>query len=180
VKLKIPRSLQEIFGVEQSVVSIIMILLFGAMFTTMVVLRFPDMYEGLPLWRQLLSFILIFDIFCGCIANFTESTNNYYAERGNLRIIFIAVHIHIILLALLLDTNAWFSLWVWLYTIASAFIINALQGQRQRFVGKVLLAVGIGWIPMLPNIDYYFLIISLLFMLKVLYAFSVNHYTNKV
>lgn len=174
----VPKALQEIFGEEQSLFSIVAILLFGSILSTAVVLRFPEMYDGIPLWRRVLSFVLIFDIFCGCIANFSESTNNYYAARHKMRVIFIAVHFHIVILALLLETNVMSSIWVWLYTIASALVVNMLKGRRQRFVGGLLLAAGLGWIPMLPNMEFYTLIFCLLFILKVLYAFSVNHYAK--
>lgn len=174
----IPKALQEIFGERQSMASIASILLFGAILSTAVVMRFPEMYDGIPVWQRVLSFLLIFDIFCGCIANFTESTNNYYAARHKMRLLFIAVHVHIVVLALLLETDVKNAVWVWLYTIVSAFAINGLTGPRQRFVGGLLLAGGLGWVPMLPNMEPYTLIASLLFMLKVLYAFSVNHYAK--
>lgn len=155
------------------------ILLFGGGLTTALSFQFPTMYQGIPLWRSTLAFILIFDIFSGCLANFTVSTSNYYATRGGKRWVFIAIHVHILLVAALLGTSLWQSFAVWLYTVTGAAIVNAIRGCNQLFVGGLLLSLGIGWLPVLASSEPYMLIISLLFMLKVLFSFSVNHYGVK-
>jgi hypothetical protein len=120
---------------------------------------------------------LIFDIFSGCVANFTASTSNFYAERKTNRIVFIAIHFHIVLVALLLQSDIWYSIGVWAYTIVGAFLVNVLFGKpSQKFVAGMLLSVGLGCLPMLPEIAPFMLAISLLFMLKVLFSFAVDHY----
>ncbi|MBB6633206.1 hypothetical protein [Cohnella thailandensis] len=175
--IRIPSFLHDVFGEKQTSGSILAILLFGGILTSALYLVFPEMTSQMPVWRSAAALLLIFDIFSGCIANFTASTSNFYAARRTNRIVFIAIHFHIVLVAILLHGDIWNSLGVWAYTVIGAFIVNALIGKHsQPFVAGLLLSVGFGFIPMLPGIPPFMLIISLLFMLKVLYSFAVDHY----
>lgn len=81
------------------------------------------------------------------------------------------------LVALLLNVDIWYSLGIWAYKIIGAFIVNALIGKHsQLFVAGLLLSVGLGCMPMLPGITPYMLIIGVLFLMKVLFSFAVDHY----
>lgn len=172
-----PSFLHEVFGEKQSPVAIMAILLFGGSLTAVLYVRFPEMTASVPLWRTVLALLLIFDIFSGCIANFTASTSNFYAQRSRLRLLFIAIHFHIVLVALLLQSHLGYAVAIWGYTIVGAFIVNALAGRHsQRFVAGLLLAIGMGCMPLLADIPPYMLIVGLLFMLKVLFSFAVDHY----
>ncbi|PAQ13487.1 hypothetical protein CD798_15475 [Bacillaceae bacterium SAOS 7] len=176
-QIRIPSFLHEVFGEKQSIGSILTVLLFGGLLTVALYFRFPELTANLPMWRNALALLLIFDIFAGCVANFTAGTSNFYATRKTSRLVFIAIHFHIVLVALLLHIDIWYSIGVWAYTIAGALIVNVLIGKRsQRFIAGLLLSVGLGWIPTLPDIQPYMLIICLLFMLKVLFSFAVDHY----
>ncbi|MCY9763936.1 hypothetical protein M5X06_09285 [Paenibacillus alvei] len=176
-QIRIPTFLHDVFGEKQPLGSILAILLFGGLLTAALYEMFPELTDNLPLWRSALALLLIFDIFSGCIANFSASTSNFYAARTTNRIVFIAMHVHIILVALLLNTDIWYSIVVWAYTILGAFIVNALIGKpSQPFIAGLLLSLGLGAIPLLPNIQPYMLTICLLFMLKVLFSFAVDHY----
>ncbi|MGK5509930.1 hypothetical protein [Brevibacillus formosus] len=176
-QIRIPAFLHDVFGEKQSIGSIGAILLFGGVLTTALYLRFPELTESLPIWRSTLALLLVFDIFSGCLANFTISTSNFYAAGKKNRIVFIAIHVHIILVALLLKQNLAYSIGVWAYTIVGAFAVNALFGNRsQLFVAGILLSVGLGWIPLLPGMHPFLLITCLFFMVKVLFSFAVNHY----
>ncbi|MFD1427528.1 hypothetical protein JOD24_002730 [Kroppenstedtia sanguinis] len=176
-ELRIPSFLHDVFGEKQSVGSILTILLFGGILTAALYYRFPELIGHLPVWRSALALLLIFDIFAGCIANFTASTSNFYAARKTNRIVFIAIHIHIVLVALLLNTDIGYSLGIWAYTMIGAFIVNALSGKHsQLFFAGLLLSVGLGCMPMLPGITPYMLIIGILFLMKVLFSFAVDHY----
>ncbi|PTM57488.1 hypothetical protein [Desmospora activa] len=176
-QIRIPSFLHDVFGEKQSIGSILAILLFGGLLTAALYWLFPELTDHLSVLRSALALLLIFDIFCGCIANFTTSTSNFYAVRQTNRIVFIAVHFHIVLVALLLNTDIWYSTAVWAYTIIGAFIVNSLIGKpSQRFVAGLLLSVGLGCLPLLPDIQPYMLTIYLLFMLKVLFSFAVDHY----
>jgi hypothetical protein len=179
--IRIPSFLHDVFGEQQRIVSIVSIVLFGALLTAAIYLIFPEMTDDLPAWRSILALVLMFDIFSGCIANFTASTSNFYAARKKNRILFIAIHFHIVLVALLLDADIWYSIGVWAYTIAGAFIVNAfMRRHSQLFVAGLLLSAGMGCMPILSDQQPYMLTASLLFMLKVLFSFSVDHYGKAI
>ncbi|MCG2807197.1 MAG: hypothetical protein L6413_02870, partial [Coriobacteriia bacterium] len=68
---------------------------------------------------------------------------------------------------------------VWGYTIGGALVVNALKAsQFQVFVAGLMLALGIVGIVLGMEVPTYFLVISLLFMLKVQFAFAVDHYAQ--
>ncbi|WP_068783467.1 hypothetical protein [Paenibacillus phocaensis] len=175
----IPSVLHDVFGERQSLGSILTILLFGGLLTAVLYWMYPEMTSNLPVWRSVLSLLLIFDIFAGCIANFTPSTSNYYATRTRNRIVFIAIHFHVVLIGVLLNTAIGYSIGVWIYTLIGAYIVNSLKGkQSQLFVAGLLLSIGLGGTPLLPHIPPYILIPCLLFMLKVIFGFAVDHYNK--
>ncbi|PWU69908.1 MULTISPECIES: hypothetical protein [Gracilibacillus] len=176
-QFRIPSYLHDVFGEKQSVGSILTILFFGGILTAALYYRFPEMTDNLPKWRIALALLLIFDVFAGCLANFTISTSNFYAARKTNRIVFIAIHFHILLIAFLLNTDIGYSLWIWAYTIIGAFIVTTLSGKdSQLFIAGLLLSIALGFIPMLPGITPYMLIISILFLVKVMFSFAVDHY----
>lgn len=100
--MRIPPVLHDIFGESQTIAEMLAILLFGGGVATALVWAYPEMTQGLPLWRSVIAYLLIFDIGAGCIANFTRSTSNYYAARPKGRLLFISVHVHLPLVAWLL------------------------------------------------------------------------------
>jgi hypothetical protein len=175
--VRIPPFLHDVFGKSQTLREILITLLFGIGLATILFWGFPDMWRHLPLWRSAIAYLLIVDIFAGCIANFTYSTNNHYAARDKERLVFIAIHLHILVVAWLLEMNLGYALIVWGYTIIGAFIVNRLKGsQFQLFAGGVLLSIGIAVIVLTADVPKYFLVISLLFMVKVLFSFAIDHY----
>lgn len=186
MKIPIPRSLHEVFGEEQTITDMLLTLAFGFGLAGVLFILFPEMWAGLPLWRSILVFLLVADIFSGAVANFTRGTNRYYAARAKLRLVFIASHIHLPVVAWLLGLDLIWPLILWGYTIAGAFIVNTCtrgsnrqpdrQSDRQPFIGGIVLAAGIALAVLSGETPTYFLLITLLFMLKVIYSFSVDHY----
>lgn len=177
MKIRMPSYLHDVFGESQTIGELLTIMVFGVGLATLLFLAFPEMTQDLPFWQSAIVYLLIMDIFAGCIANFTRSTSNYYAARDKQRLVFIAIHAHIVIVAWLLGIGLWDSVIVWGYTIAGAFAVNALKGSPfQVFAAGTLLAVGISMIVLVVETPKYFLIISLLFMVKVLFAFAVDHY----
>jgi hypothetical protein len=175
--IRMPSYLHDVFGESQTIGELLAIVFFGVGLATLLFFAFPEMTQGLPIWRSIIAYLLVVDIFAGCVANFTRSTNNYYAARDKQRLVFIAIHAHILIAAWLLETGLGSSVIVWGYTITGALVVNALRGsQFQKFVAGVLLALGISIIVVGTEVPKYFLIISLLFMVKVLFSFAVDHY----
>ena len=175
--IRMPSYLHEVFGESQTKSELLAILLFGVGSATLLFIMFPEMTLTLPLWQSILAYLLVLDIFAGCVANFTRSTSNYYAARDKERLVFIAIHVHILIVAWLLGIGLWSALTVWGYTIASAYVVNACKdSQFQKFVAGILLALGILIIVLGMDVPKYFLVILLLYLLKVGYAFAVDHY----
>jgi hypothetical protein len=129
---------------------------------------------ALPWWRGALAAVLIFDVLAGAIANFTRGTNDFYAARPSLRWVFIAVHVHLPLVALLLGVDWWPSVAAWAYTIAAASAVNALGGRG--LVGGVALSMGLLLVMLLPFASTVVAATAAMFVLKVVFAFGVDHY----
>lgn len=168
-----PEFLHEVFGEQQSAVEIISVVIF-AVIGSIIIYSLSD-FE-LPLWRIVVGFILIADVLAGCIANFSFGTNAFYANRAKNRLVFIAIHIHILLIAWLLTEPLVIAVLVWSYTIVSAFFVNALKGKViQRFVAANLMCYGI-FILLYLSLPTWFLMVCVFFMIKVLFSFAVDHY----
>lgn len=175
--IRVPSFLRDVFGESQTIGELLTIMFFGVGLATFLFFAFPEMTQGLPFWRSAIAFLLVMDIFAGCLANFTRSTNNYYAARSRERLVFIAMHMHIIVVAWLLRADLWHAVIIWGYTTGSALVVNAFKGsQFQLFAGGALLAMGIAVAVLGVEVPKYFLVISLLFILKVLFSFAVDHY----
>jgi hypothetical protein len=66
---------------------------------------------------------------------------------------------------------------VWGYSTIGALVVNALNGSRfQLFTAGSLLVVGIAIAVLSVADPNYFLVFSLLFMVKVRFSFAVAHY----
>jgi hypothetical protein len=175
--IRIPPFLHDILGESQTIGELLAIAVLSLGITTTLFVAFSEMTWGLPIWRSTLAYLLVLDIVAGCVANFTRSTSNHYASRSKERWIFIAIHLHLLLVAGLLKTGFLHAAIVWGYTIARALTVNALKGNRfQLFTAGSLLVAGIAIAVLGVPVPNYFLVISLLFMMKVLFSFAVDHY----
>ena len=175
--IRIPPFLHDILGESQTIGELLAITALSLGITTTLFVASPEMTRGLPIWRSTLAYLLVLDIVAGCVANFTRSTNNHYASRRKERWIFIAIHVHLLLMAGLLKTGIGHALTVWGYTIVSALAVNALRGNRfQLFAAGSLLVAGIAIAVLGVPAPNYLLVISLLFMMKLIFSFAVDHY----
>ncbi|MCL4554243.1 MAG: hypothetical protein M1617_06485 [Actinobacteria bacterium] len=177
--VKIPSLFHDVLGETPSPVQIAVIVVFGVGIATVVTELLRPGLPGLPWWRVAIAWALTVDIAAGCVANFTRSTNDFYAKRQLNRWVFIAIHVHVIVVAAAFGVALAPAIAVWVYTIAGASIVNLLSGRgTQVLVAGLLLAVGIAWIPLLPGVPAPMLVVLLLFMLKVLFSFAVDHYRD--
>ncbi|MCM3620365.1 hypothetical protein M3936_22675 [Sutcliffiella horikoshii] len=179
MNIKIPAYLHEVFGERQNILQLAAIFFFGVIFTSILYIYYSNNSYEVASWRKILAFLIIFDILCGCIANFTKSTSNYYAKDKKKQIIFILIHVHLLFVGFLLGTSSLAVTLVWIYTVICSFIVISIKGANQIFVAGLLLCIGIGVTPML-GMESYMLIISMLFMIKVVFSFSVDHYQNRI
>lgn len=169
-------ALREVFGERQSPAVIITVLVGGTVATAVLVTLSVDAFTAPAWWRTLLAVIVIWDIACGCLANVTRSTNDYYARRPVHRRIFLAVHVHLVLVALLLGAPALPAVAVWAYTILAAAVVNGLvSSPRQLLVAATFFVVPLIAVPLIFDSDPVMEMVSLLFVTKVILAFAVDH-----
>jgi hypothetical protein len=176
---RVPKFLHDVLGEEQGVLEIILILAVSVVLGMILLFTAFDIFTRVSLWRSILAIVLSIDIYAGCIANFTRGTNNYYATRTKNRILFIAIHVHLLLIMSLLAEPIFPYFIIWAYTISGAFVVNGLKKTKyQKFIGGALLTIGLSAMSLLPGISPWGITISAPFMIKVLYSFAVDHYAD--
>ncbi|WP_448547667.1 hypothetical protein [Thalassotalea fusca] len=173
--VNIPKFLHEVLGERQSKIEVIAILMFAGI-GGFAIFNLADL--SLNRWPPIIAFILIVDVLAGCIANFTRGTNNFYAARPKNRIVFIAIHIHLLAIAWLLEAPLIDAFVIWGYTMISALIVNHLYGKKyQHFIAANLMCYGL-LLSVFLSLEQWFLLVSLFFMIKVMYSFAVDHYSE--
>lgn len=171
-----PGLLREVLGESQSVLELATIATSALALTSGIYLYASDQVSALPLWRQVVAFLLILDISAGCVANFTSSTNRFYATRPAARWVFIAIHVHILIVGWALGDSMLCAGAIWGYTIVGAALVTSMHGKaHQRVIAGAALAVGLAAIPLFASCGPVLSACGLLFMLKVLYSFAVDH-----
>jgi hypothetical protein len=125
-------------------------------------------------WQAVGAALLVADVVAGCLANFTRSTQLFYSARPRLRWAFIAVHGHIIGFALLANEPLQGALLVWLTTMVGALVANRFRDSV--VVGGGVLLTGLVLIVNL-ELSATLTTLSLLYFLKVAFAFSTRHHT---
>jgi hypothetical protein len=177
-EINIPKSLQELHGKRTSLFSLILVY-FSAL-TISLIITYYTLPKDFPIWKTILFVIAIMDIAGGVIANFTNSTNQYYQDKSNLRIPFISLHvIHPILFIILFPTESTLFIFMGVYTLLSCFILNMIRvRETQRLIAVLLTTVGITIIFAIPCAINFLRLLPILFFLKLILGFSVKHFTN--
>ncbi|MCP1310077.1 hypothetical protein [Paenibacillus tyrfis] len=179
--VNIPAFFHEVFGKRSTVLELALTLGFGVgMSAALLALTYSE-WSGLVLWQLLAILLLALDIHGGVIANFTLSTNNHYQAHPVARLVFIAIHVQPILLAAVLGEHFIPCLFVWGYTIVSAFIVNALLGHpAQRTIAAVFVCTGFaGLLLFFASIPKLLLVMLFFFIFKVVFSFAVDHYARR-
>lgn len=178
--IRMPKPLHDVFGEVQSPVELALIAFGGLGLTALVCAAGADSLADVAWWRAALAVLLVADVCCGAVANFTRGTDRYYAERPRNRWVFIAVHWHLVVIALAIGDGVWFALAATGYTLVGAAVVNLLHGSRlQPPVGGTLLAVGLTGVVIAGAADAAPLLLlaaAALFVLKVVYGFAVTHF----
>ena len=177
-EINIPKSLQELHGKRTSLFSLILV--YFSSLTISLIVTYYALPKNFPIWKTILFVVAIMDIGGGVIANFTNSTNQYYQNKSNLRIIFISLHvIHPILFIILFPTESTLFIFMGVYTLFSCFILNMIRvRETQRLIAVFLLTVGTIIIFAIPCNINFLRLLPILFFLKLILGFSVNHFTT--
>lgn len=172
--IRIPRVLHEVLGEEQGALEIALVALGGlaaaASFAAFAPIGTASTVAGL------LALLLAADLGAGSAANFTRGTSDYYAVRPKLRWVFIAIHLHLPAMALLMGVDLGPSAAVWAYTVGAASAVNVFSLRWQIALAGALVALGTMLIGLLAWDSPALRLAAGLFLLKVAYAFAVDHY----
>jgi hypothetical protein len=176
--IKIHTFFHEILGETQRPIELVFIILFALITTTFSFVFFSDFLRLLPILNQVILLLLTIDITGGVIANLTYGTNHYYSTRKKARLIFIIIHIQPILIFLFTNLPLWIGFILWVYTLFCALVLEQLKNHPSHkvfagfdlFLGLVILFAFQSFIT--PFVTF----LMILFLFKVLYSFSVNHY----
>lgn len=174
--MRIPPLLHEMFGEHQTVAAVGTVLGVGTAATVALLALDPGAFTAVTWWRGLLAAVLVWDIACGCLANVTAPTNDYYAQRPAHRRVFLAVHVHLVLVAILLGAPLLPAVLVWAATIGAAVLVNRMSGSPHQLLAAVAaLAGAVVVTPALMGGDPLLTSVALLFTAKVTVAFAVDH-----
>lgn len=130
----------------------------------------------LQLWRSILFIIVSFDIIGGAVANFSVSTDRYYAQNRKKRWLFFAEHIvHILLLYVAIGGDYWFWISIFAYTMSAGVIVNLIPNKRiQELAAPALVSVGCivfyGFNLIIPLMSWF----PTVFMIKIILGFAVQ------
>lgn len=176
-RIRIPKSLQELFGEEQTLMDLLIILVFSLGTLFIISLATRSYWQSLKWYQSLFLFVLYIDISGGVVSNLTTGTNQYYTDRPKMRWIFIAVHIQPLLLSWVLQSSMSAALLVWGYTMLSTSLVNLLRRKVfQRSLAAALFGMAI---PCFFLMDFklppVISILYLFYMFKLIYGFGVNH-----
>lgn len=170
--LRIPSALHDVFGERQSAASLTLI----ALAMPVAVLAALPAFLAVEPWRAALAGLLVADIAAGAIANFTRGTNDHYAASAVRRTVFLAVHVHLLVVALLLDLPIVPALVAWALTITAATAVVLLKATSvQRPVAGLGVVIVLSATAMVPETTMVLLFIAALFAIKVVLAFAIDH-----
>ena len=180
--IKIHRYFHEILGENQKPIELLFIFLFAVLSTIFSFILYYDFLNNLPLLNQGILLLLTLDIAGGVIANLTYGTDQFYSKRKKARIVFIIIHIQPILIFLFTNQPLWIGLILWIYTIFCAIILELLKKHSSQKVFAVFIFfIGLFILFLFQSVLTAFVnFLIILYLFKVLYSFSVNHYHGVV
>jgi hypothetical protein len=174
-RINISKYFQELHGEKTSFFSLMLV------YFTSVVIASTISYFAIPtdfaIWKRILFFIIIADIAGGAIANFTNSTNQFYQGKRKLRIAFISFHIiHPTLLLMLFPEEQALFIFMGIFTLCGCFTVNFLSDSEiQRLVAIFITLIGMTNLFLIPANINLLRLVPLLFFVKLLIGFSIKH-----
>ena len=139
--LRVPQPLHDILGETTRHIDLALILLAGALVAGL--FAHETLLHGIAWWQAVLAIALAADIAAGAVANLTQGTNDYDIERPGHRWGFIAIHVHVLVLAWAVQVPLPKAVALWMFTIVSASIVNLQLGSAsQSSLAGLLVTVG--------------------------------------
>lgn len=173
-KIKVHRFFHELFGQETTTLDLLAIIISSVSFAGLTLILKWD--ADLSVIKKTLLIILALDIGGGVIANFTNGTNNYYAESISKRYLFVLFHLaQPSLLIWIFPSELLAILGVTLFTLTSSIIVLRLKSpNNQRIIAVTLLLLSLILATLLNYTDPLAQLIMQFFSIKLILAFSVN------
>ena len=173
-KIQVHRVLRELFGRETTKFALLAIIISAFSFAVLTLIL--NWNIDISILKKIALTLLAFDIGGGVVSNFTQGTNNYYAESLRKRYLFILFHlIQPSILIWIFPNDLPAILGVWIFTLTSSiFVLHIKKNYNQRIVAISLLILCLILSSFLNYSNTSTQIIMQLFSIKLILAFSVN------
>ena len=173
-EINIPKALHELHGEKTKLTSLVLVYLAALIISGITLFQLIPL--ALPVWKTVLVAVVSLDVGGGVVANLSSSTNQYYQRKANLRIVFLALHVmHPLLLMVVFPQSTAYFVFVMVFTLGSAFLVNLLKKREfQQNVAAALLGVGVCLSFFFPLSIPFLYAFAPLFMVKLILGFSVK------
>jgi hypothetical protein len=178
--VRIPGPLRLVHGETATLFDVLLVYTTAIAFGLLTIVFAFTRVEALHPWKAVLLFLLAADVSGGATAVFTEGTDAYYCVRPRLRWGFIFIHFFQPLLMLLLFDGK-VAHWVFLYvfTVASASLVNSVPGRtHQQGVAVALFIIGIAILLPIALSSPLLAWFGPVYMLKLILGFSVHRFVK--
>lgn len=131
--------------------------------------------SGLPIWKAILFFIILADIFAGAVGNFTKSTQLKYSNNTKKRVSFLFAHIVHIGVLVLAVGHVYYGFGVLAFTIASGLIVNFTGTvKNQEINAAVAFCVGIILFYVVFPAPQILVWLPAILLVKLVFGFSIR------
>jgi len=177
--LRVPQLLHDVLGERARRLDLAVIVFAGVLVDGLFAQQMD--FSGIAGWRVVLAIALVADIAAGAVANLTQGTNDYYVERPAHRWGFLAIHVHVLVLAWAVQAPLSQAVALWAFTILSASVVNLqLNRPSQASVAGTLVTIGVaGVLLWQPGGPPAVLLVYVLFLFKVVFSFAVDHHAAR-
>jgi hypothetical protein len=175
-EIRIPGPLRVLHGARATGLDLILVYAVGAAAGVLAILFAHSRVAVMEWWKTVLLFLVTLDVCGGLVACFSAGTAIYYESRPRLRWVFIFVHVvEPAILYLLFDGRLGYWLFLYVFTVAAASLVNVVGSRRQRETLAAAL-VALGTMILLPvGIATPFLVwFGPVYMLKLVLGFAVR------
>lgn len=175
--VKVPAFLQTLLGKRLALLEVVLAVMFSTGMTTVILVFTFSEWKNFEIWQMIILMVITADHTIGIVANLLSSVNHHYLTNSKARLLFMILHLHPIVLALLYGNYYEISIAVWVYTILSTLLVKTItEHSSQRIVSVVSSVSGIILLLLLfHTIPAIFLVILSLHMFKMIFCFAVDH-----
>ena len=175
-EIVIPGPLRPLHGETSTVFDLLLVYGVGVAAGILALVFAHSRVASMEWWKSLLLFLVAVDVCGGAVACFSPSTALYYEDRPRLRWIFIFIHfVEPAILFVLFDGRIAYWLFLYVFTVAAASLLNIIPDRRRRGVLAAGL-VTLGIMILLPvGLATPFLVwFGPVYMIKLILAFAVR------